>query len=93
MAEVKLEIDANVESALEALDQLKASLAGADPLLKQRLEALFESADFVKQLFRIQVDVSAAGAHKAAIRLEPADRFGVLLAAVVAGDIDRVLVH
>ncbi len=91
MATQKLTINIKTDtSEVETgLEQLKALLPGMDFSDRQRLQLLLDRPEFVKELFAVQVQLGSAATQDLLVRLEPTDRFLMLLSAVTAGDFDR----
>lgn len=93
MAKLMMRLVCNTDALESALDDLEAALAASSDSLKERVQLLFDVPEFFKELFSFEVDSDAATADETAVLLNPSDRFGVLLAALRAGDVEGLVVE
>ncbi len=80
--------------AMAALDELDDLLSDAK-LAPEQIESIFKLFDDTSQLFRVVPNVDAApagGAPGSTICFEPSERLGNVLAALRAGEVDRLFI-
>ena len=81
-------------AAMAALDDLDDLLSDAK-LAPEQIESIFKLFDDTSQLFRVVPNVDAApagGAPGSTICFEPSERLGNVLAALRAGEVDRLFI-
>ena len=77
----------------QLIDQLSMAAQSCAESVKQRLQLLLNTPDFVNKLFALKTDICATGAGELLIRLYPTDLFFELLTAVRAGDINSFAIE
>ena len=87
------ELRANTLDAHLHLSRLERAVRTASPSLKEVLESLFDLPDFFQKLFAFNGYFGSAPANKQVITLEPTDLFRRVLAAILANDIDALVVE
>jgi hypothetical protein len=85
--QLRLDADAALEVIAKFKSEFDLDLPGD---ARKRVLSLLERPE---EAFRVETDVGAAGARKVTVRLNPSDRLIELLAALRAGNIDRLAVE
>jgi uncharacterized protein (DUF885 family) len=79
------------DELLDTLSELRSELDGDLPgHARQLVLNLFE---FPEQAVRIETDIGAAATGEVTVRFEPSNRLRMLLAALRAGNVDRLVIE
>ena len=88
---VSLRIHGAADELLAELSALRSELDRDLP--REAREVVFDLLERPEKLVEIETDISAAVTGELTVRFEPSDRLRMLLAALRAGNVDRLIVE